>query len=1167
MSDQVSDGLVGDCNDAIANGSGVDTSDLLGDPAWSSVSSDPILSRPPAPGSPGNVPAGEDLRLDIGWERFEQLLVFVAQGVVGLSQIRFRRYGVGGQAQHGIDLAGRGADGAYTVVQCKEYDTFTPADLRAAVEKFATGKRPFRAKHLIIAVSTVARTTQIEDELAVLQDEHQDLKIELWDAEQINDVLRQRADIVSRFWTRETAETFCTGAPLPGVAAAPPNWIRVADQILLSPLGVDGLDEQLAAADQLRPSDPAAAADVYRQLAEVLAADGFAGHAHVLRRKQLDALAEADEVDAAAAVTAQLAATALHEADMHQAQLLRRRLDTLVRNQAQKAIANATETTGANAPEKAGKVSNATARHAALIGAAVSAAEHPLGDSSELVTVLRNPPAGSTTPGYQPLLVLLLGELAAADAILTPANQSVVAIADGTTPQGSASAVEQLAEFDDLITSALTQLTITPSATVDKDVTLRLRLLRACYDADERTNLLALARRLQLPRAHAALVLAAQARRDAIEGSVDEALEHWRQAVGHAIHEGRTDDAAGWLYAIRAVNARYGPWTSRIDEEHLLAQALPKVGSGRLIRRVRDPETDAHRATLAVRPIEAIRAARRWLADSIIVGDWVDEEAAVELLGDLYAGNAEPERAAVCYQWAGKTEKLTKLAAAVGDRLMPWRPVGSGPWWQQATSLAGIADQHDLLDDDTAAHLLNELLDLVARGRAGELIDSPTHSLTEQATKTVCTLAARGTSGDAQALLDLFAGDVPRAANQYRHHDEQHVEACQAIAAHHKELVFPALGRIFDLAEAGTHEASKALPSQFVIDLLREPSPDLDDPPTGTLAPQPSALLTEQQRQALRERLQAMAAAGQYKASLAISKLGATDQAVTEQAVQARDRLLNRPDPDPNSVSFGSLMVPDSYLVTFLSSAEQQACLDKMLAVAANRREAASNRQDALTAAGNLALEQSDDIKADVHARSRAFVEGDQDGSFLDDETTNPHPLSAFKVNLGSVSLRAAGLRLAQCSAVTDEDRMWVREQAAAMLRSNDKHQVHQAAVTLSQLGADVTGSLDAALLAGHPLSVVRELAAFIAAAAPVRHAQTLHALAADPDRRVRIQLAQQVHLALTRATKTAKGSGVPDPDDAARQQAARAIIAELLEVLTKDVRYKVRRAAAGLDS
>lgn len=75
-------------------------------------------------------------------------------------------------------------------------------------------------------------------------------------------MLLSSARLDSTWMSRETAATFCTGAPLPGVTAAPPNWVRVADQILLSPLGVDGLDDQLVDADKLRASDPAAAADV-----------------------------------------------------------------------------------------------------------------------------------------------------------------------------------------------------------------------------------------------------------------------------------------------------------------------------------------------------------------------------------------------------------------------------------------------------------------------------------------------------------------------------------------------------------------------------------------------------------------------------------------------------------------------------------------------------------------------------------------------------------------------------------------------------------------------------------------------------------------------------------------------------------------------------------------
>jgi hypothetical protein len=205
-------------DESAENGGTGQRSDSDNELAWDLVSADPVLSRPPVPGSPGNVSAGQDLRLDMGWDRFEQLMTSVAQDILGLDQVQFRRYGTSGQAQHGIDLAGRNADGTHTVVQCKEYETFAPTDLRAAVTTFVNGKRPFAAKHFIVAVSAVTRATQLEHELAELQAQHRDLRLELWGAEQINQVLRERADVVSRFWTRETAETFCTGAPLAGVA-------------------------------------------------------------------------------------------------------------------------------------------------------------------------------------------------------------------------------------------------------------------------------------------------------------------------------------------------------------------------------------------------------------------------------------------------------------------------------------------------------------------------------------------------------------------------------------------------------------------------------------------------------------------------------------------------------------------------------------------------------------------------------------------------------------------------------------------------------------------------------------------------------------------------------------------------------------------------------------
>jgi hypothetical protein len=289
------------------------------------------------------------------------------------------------------------------------------------------------------------------------------------------------------------------------------------------------------------------------------------------------------------------------------------------------------------------------------------------------------------------------------------------------------------------------------------------------------------------------------------------------------------------------------------------------------------------------------------------------------------------------------------------------------------------------------------------------------------------------------------------------------------------------------------------------------------------------------------------ASGSSYQAGIAVASLGENDPATTERAQQARDRLLERPEPDGKTHTFGSQMVPDSYLASFLSPVDQQQCLDKLLAVASDRREAAQNRQDALTAVTNLVRSQDDKVKMAVYQRSRAFVMGDEDGSALDAETTNPHPLSASKVDLGSVSLRPKGLRLALQCALTHEELMWVREQAAIMLAHEDAALVEEAAMTLSLLSAEIVANVDASLLVGHPLHVVRELAAYIAAKDPARYTGTLERLAVDPDRLVRTQLAQQL-----------QGSRI-------ESVGTQTVVNQVLQTLSADSRYSVRRAAAGL--
>ena len=140
--------------------------------AWVSVWADADFKKPVAEAVANLRPSGEDLDLGMGWERFEKFILSLSQGTLGLRNLKFRRYGVRGQAQKGIDLAGRAPDGVYTVIQCKEYATFTVADLKAAVKTFADGDRPFSATRLIVATSADTQSTQVADALSNLQDKY-----------------------------------------------------------------------------------------------------------------------------------------------------------------------------------------------------------------------------------------------------------------------------------------------------------------------------------------------------------------------------------------------------------------------------------------------------------------------------------------------------------------------------------------------------------------------------------------------------------------------------------------------------------------------------------------------------------------------------------------------------------------------------------------------------------------------------------------------------------------------------------------------------------------------------------------------------------------------------------------------------------------------------------
>lgn len=1067
---------------------------------WIPLMTDPV-NVPPGPGSPSMRPKGDDLDLRIGWERFEKLVLAVSRNLLGIESIELRRFGTVGQKQYGIDIAGREPDGRYSVVQCKDYQSLTPARLRTAINKFANERAslPFVPYQFVIATSFPGDPKQLYSEIAIQQKKYPDLKLSLWGSETINEALLTRADIVARFWTTETAENFCT-VPVTGVPAPAPDRAAQADHVLVGPLSTIDFASRIRDA-HAESTGPSTAAAIFDSVAAELEHMKFRAYAFSIRDDQIDALVRANAIEEASALAARLATISLYHSDLESADRLSRRLQKLTGEDIVSQVKGLPRT------------NSAVARlHSLLIRSAVDAVQDPLGDTEELVASLRSQRAKGHVPDYQPVLVLLAAE-------------SVLADEPG-----------RLAELGDLVGEATVRIATHPFGDLPDDIAIRLRLIQSEYNECERESLVRAANTFAIPKRHAALVKAREARRNALSAAVSSARDYWRSAINDGIHDDLAEDAASWLFAIRRLRAAYGPWIFGPDEEFRSAQALRLTPGDRLLPRYSNARELALTEVVAKRANSAIVATRRWLTDSIVAAHWADEAQALELLADLYAENSEPNRAALYYQRSGGTKKLTSLIEKIGDQRLDAGPVpdAPAPWWELRARTLILSQQSDLLDDITAATRLDEAIELARRGRSGELTEDPQRTLTLEVTKCACALAARGTMEQATAVLHMLQSDVKRQPNHFRHSDPAHAKACVAIATTHPGLAYAALKRLLDLADNDTYDALVELNQSVVLVML---GADQYDRPIGV--PKRVSPLTTAQRRRLKNRVRHLVQAGRYLAADVLQRLDPASPDLRPSAEVARDRILSRPAPDPNSADSGIGLASNAALVRALGTDDQKACLTRLLVVAHDAGETAENRRESLIGAGLLVKNQPRELKEGIFLSCRDFVDGGEDGSAFDELAGTPHPLSTFKVDLGPSSLRSAGLTLALAAATRNDQYQWILNEAFVLFRSSDVSDVSTAAHIVNRLPHAITDSIPSAVISGisgSPNAHVRQLAAVLS----IRSSNANEALA--------LQLARDdipsVRRTLASALAVAEHSETTD---------------RIMAVVQKDARHSVR--------
>ncbi|MFF9771008.1 hypothetical protein ACF1GT_31280 [Streptomyces sp. NPDC014636] len=145
---------------------------------------------------------------DMPWDDFEKLVWELVQAVEHLSPCH--RYGTPGQAQGGIDIAGRAPDGSWSAFQVKQVAQFTEASARKALDVFVRGLRPHGATRLVVVTSCRGTRTQVRDVAHHYQDRYPDLTLgEIWDAEHLGHLLRGQPRIVARYFGDGVVRRFC----------------------------------------------------------------------------------------------------------------------------------------------------------------------------------------------------------------------------------------------------------------------------------------------------------------------------------------------------------------------------------------------------------------------------------------------------------------------------------------------------------------------------------------------------------------------------------------------------------------------------------------------------------------------------------------------------------------------------------------------------------------------------------------------------------------------------------------------------------------------------------------------------------------------------------------------------------------------------------------------
>lgn len=685
--------------------------------AWRAVPADATLYGRPRQLTPAPILGALDmLPFDqMEWDDFEKLQCRALRDVEGLRNAQV--YGDPGQAQQGIDVVALTPGRSGVALQSKRHARFGAAQLRAAVNKFLTTKRPFQVERLIIGVSREVRSTSAVATLHQLRNELAPLVLDLWDKQALSDLLRNAPEVVIEFFGMQTAERFCLPFEHQPLVVPDRDAITVREALARTPEEVTGAAAMLQEAGALT-ADPSTALKLIEQAQETLRAAGFASHAAQHEPERAGVLVKLGRSDEAARTALDEVWRALDQGLTNAAELARQRVHEVVRD-----------------------------------GTLASTDDSQWGRVADLaIELYLNPMAQLATAD-----MLSVGE---------EEDRLRLAVLAGEIALANEETWWLKAELPSLM--SLRTLEVAAPGLV-----VRLRLLDA-EARDDWDQILTDARKLKLGHEFGSLVSARYARHCAQVQQFNEADLCWDDAAGDACLAKRWADASTWVFSRRAFRTHWQPFTG--NDLLTLEIALGEMGpSARVV------PTDEHARPRAMQNLSdgKLRAAaihaQRALRDAVVGSDWAGESQAREVLASIYSEADEPERAAHHLIRAGEIKRLEALAAAYPNHFVDVSAdLGAPNYWTVAAAFRFLAAQADLLPEEVIVPLATRALSDLMAAEDGSLVDLRACATSRYlaAVHVLAGIANRLPPSLADQVLAHFERQPEVEPGHYRFHDD-----------------------------------------------------------------------------------------------------------------------------------------------------------------------------------------------------------------------------------------------------------------------------------------------------------------------------------------------------------------------------------------------------------